>query len=298
VWQAGAQKGVESSRLDISHYDRITDEQVREIERLATEIALQDIPVESEWLPRAKAEQEYGYRLYQGGVVPGKELRIIKIDDWDVEACAGTHCTRTGQIGAIKILRTERIQDGVERIIFAAGSQALRAFQEQESTLHRISSVMEAPVEKIDQYVQTLVEERTRLSRRLEELGKEWAEQEAKRLLSSSKLVGRIKLCQAKYTTGEENEIVSLNNRIVETEPNTVTVFVLVKDSARIFVGAGKEAISHGVHAGKLAGKLASIVGGGGGGKEYFGQGGGTNVKAADDVFKALESSLAGMVTK
>jgi alanyl-tRNA synthetase len=298
VWQAGAQKGVESSRVDISHYDRITDEQVREIERLATETALQDIPVESEWLPRAKAEQEYGYRLYQGGVVPGKELRIIKIDDWDVEACAGTHCTRTGQIGVIKILRTERIQDGVERIIFAAGSQALRAFQEQESTLHRISSVMEAPVEKIDQYVQTLVEERTRLSRRLEELGKEWAEQEAKRLLSSSKPVGRVKLCQAKYTTGEENEIVSLNNRIVETEPNTVTVFVLVKDSARIFVGAGKEAISHGVHAGKLAGKLASIVGGGGGGKEYFGQGGGTNVKAADDVFKTLESTLAGMVTK
>jgi alanyl-tRNA synthetase len=298
VWQSGAQKGVESSRVDISHYERITDEQVKNIERLATETALQDIPVESEWLPREKAEQEYGYRLYQGGVVPGRELRIIKIGGWDVEACGGTHCTRTGQIGAIKILRTERIQDGVERIIFAAGAQALRAFQEQQSMLHRISSVMEVPVEKIDQYVQALVEERTRLSRRLEELGREWAEQEAKRLLSSSKLVGRVKLCQARYTAGEENEIISLNNRIVEVEPNAVTVLVLVKDSVRIFVGAGKEAISRGVNAGKLAGKLASTVGGGGGGKEYFGQGGGTNVKAADDVFKTSESALAHMVTK
>jgi len=298
VWQSGAQKGVESSRVDISHYERITDEQVRNIERLATETALQDIPVESEWLPRDKAEQEYGYRLYQGGVVPGRELRIIKIGDWDVEACGGTHCTRTGQIGVIKILRTERIQDGVERIIFAAGAQALRVIQEQESRLHRISSLMEAPVEKIDQYVQTLVEERTRLSRRLEQLAREWAEREAKRLLSSSKLVGGVKLCQAKYTSGEENELVSLNNSIVEMEPNAVIVMVLVKDSARIFVGAGKGAITRGVHAGKLAGKLASVVGGGGGGKEYFGQGGGTNVKAADDVFKTLESTLAVMVTK
>ena len=156
AWQAGAQKGVESSRIDISHYERITEEQVREIERLATETALQDIPVESMWLPREKAEQAYGYILYQGGVVPGRELRIIKIGDWDVEACGGTHCTRTGQIGTIKILHTERIQDGVERIIFAAGTQALRAFQEQEDTLKGISTAIEAPIERVEQYVHSL----------------------------------------------------------------------------------------------------------------------------------------------
>jgi alanyl-tRNA synthetase len=298
VWQAGAQKSVESSRLDISHYERITEEQVKQIERLATETALQDIPVEAEWLPREKAEQAYGYRLYQGGVVPGKELRVIKIGDWDVEACGGTHCTRTGQVGTIKILHTERIQDGVERIIFAAGTQALRAFQEQESKLQRISSMIEAPVEKVDQYVQALVDERTRLAKRLEELAKEWAEHEAKRLLSTSKPVGQVRLYQAKYTRGEEDEIVLLNNMIVESEPNAVTVLLLVKDSVRVFVGAGKAAIHLGVHAGKLAGKLAAILGGGGGGKEYFGQGGGTNTKAADEVLKNSESALKGMVTK
>jgi alanyl-tRNA synthetase len=298
VWQSGAQKGVESSRVDISHYERITDEQVREIERLATDVALQDVPVESEWLPREKAEQQYGYRLYQGGVVPGRELRIIKIAEWDVEACAGTHCTRTGQIGTIKILRTERIQDGVERITFAAGAQTLRAFQEQTGKLHKISSIVEAPVDKVDKYVEALVEEKTKLAKRLDELTKQWVEQEAQRLLTTSKPVTKVKLYQAKYTTGEENEIVSLNNRVVETEPSAVTVLVIAKDSVRIFVGAGKEAVSHGVHAGKLAHKLASIVGGGGGGKEYFGQGGGTNIKATDDVFKSLEPTLASMITK
>jgi alanyl-tRNA synthetase len=298
AWQAGAQKGVESSRIDVSHYERITEEQARQIERLATEVALQDIPVESEWLPREKAEQTYGYRLYQGGVVPGRELRVIKIGDWDVEACAGTHCTRTGQIGAIKILRTERIQDGVERIIFAAGTQALRAFEEQEEMLHRISSTLEAPVESVDEYVQTLVEEKTRLSKRLEELAKEWADKEAERLIHSPETVGEVKLCQAKYFRGEEGEIVSLNNRILEQEPNAVTVLLLVKESARVFVGAGKQAIARGVHAGKLAGTLASVLGGGGGGKEYFGQGGGTNVKAVDDVFKNAAPTLRAMLTK
>jgi alanyl-tRNA synthetase len=298
VWQSGAQKSVESSRVDISHNERITDEQVREIERLATDTALQDIPVESEWLPREKAEQQYGYRLYQGGVVPGRELRIIKIGDWDVEACAGTHCTRTGQIGTIKILRTERIQDGVERIIFTAGTQTLRAFQDQTSKLQRVSAIVEAPIDKVDQYVEALAEERTRLVKRLDGLAKQWVEQEAQRLLNSSKPIAKIKLYQSKYTTGEEDEIVSINNRLVEMEPNAVTVLVIVKDSVRLFVGAGKDAVSHGVHAGKLAGKLASIVGGGGGGKEYFGQGGGRNVKATDDVFNTLEQTLTSMANK
>ncbi len=298
AWQAGAQKGVESSRIDVSHYERITEEQAREIERLATGVALDDIPVEAEWLLREKAEQAYGYRLYQGGVVPGRELRIIRIGDWDVEACGGTHCTRTGQIGTIKILHTERIQDGVERIIFAAGTQALRAFQEQEKKLNRIAAVVEAPIEKVDQYVQTLVEEKSKLTKRLEELAKEWAEKEADRLLHSSKMVGRTKLCLAKYSHGEESEVVSLNNKIVEQEPTAVTVLLLVKDSARIFVGVGKDAIAQGVNAGKLATKLAAILGGGGGGKDYFGQGGGTKLNAVDEVVKNAEPALKAMLTK
>jgi len=298
VWQAGAKKGVDSSRVDISHYERITDDQAREIERKATELALQDIPVESEWMPREKAEQAYGFRLYQGGVVPGRELRIIKIGDWDVEACGGTHCTRTGQLGTLKILRTERIQDGVERIIFAAGTQALRAFEEQEKRLKEISLTLEAPIEKLDKYVQTLVEEKTRLAKRLEGISGEWSQKESQRLLASAKPIGPVKLFAEKYTTGEENDLVQLNNHIIETDPNAVTVLLLVKDSARVFVGAGRKAIEYGVHAGNLARKLAAMVGGGGGGKDYFGQGGGTKLSGADEAMRASGEMVKEMLTK
>jgi alanyl-tRNA synthetase len=298
VWQAGAQKGVESSRIDISHYEKITDDQAREIERRATEVALQDIPVESEWMPREKAEQEYGFRLYQGGVVPGRELRIIKIADWDVEACGGTHCTRTGQVGTIKILRTERIQDGVERIIFAAGTQALRAVEELERKLNEISTIIEAPIEKLDKYVQTLVEEKARLEKRVEELGGEWAQQEAQRLSASARTVGAIKLFAAKYKTGEENDMVMLNNKLIQNDANAVAILVLAKDSVRVLVGAGKNAITHGVHAGKLAAKLAALVGGGGGGKDNFGQGGGTKLSAVDVVIRESEQAVKEMLTK
>nr|2ZZF_A Chain A, Alanyl-tRNA synthetase [Pyrococcus horikoshii]2ZZG_A Chain A, Alanyl-tRNA synthetase [Pyrococcus horikoshii]2ZZG_B Chain B, Alanyl-tRNA synthetase [Pyrococcus horikoshii] len=121
VWQAGSQLTTDWARLDISHYKRISEEELKEIEMLANRIVMEDRKVTWEWLPRTTAEQKYGFRLYQGGVVPGREIRVVKIEDWDVQACGGTHLPSTGLVGPIKILRTERIQDGVERIIFACG---------------------------------------------------------------------------------------------------------------------------------------------------------------------------------
>jgi len=295
AWQAGAQKGVETSRIDISHYERITEDQIRKIERLATETALDDIPVDSQWLPREKAEQTYGYILYQGGVVPGKELRIIKIGDWDVEACGGTHCSRTGQVGTIKILHSERIQDGVERIIFAAGTQALIAIQEQERELKNIALTVETPIEKVNQHVQTLVIENKKLLQRLDKLSAEWADREAHRLLTEGKNINGITFCQAKYTQGEESELISIINKIVEQTPNAAAIIILSKDTTRILVGAGKEAVRLGIHAGKLATQLSQLIGGGGGGKDYFGQGGGTKSNA-DQALNSAESLLTKML--
>ncbi len=102
VWQHGTQKGVESSRLDISHYRRLTPEEVHKIETLANQAVLANMRVETSWMPRNEAESRYGFRLYQGGAVPGKDIRVVKTGDWDVEACAGTHLKSTGEMVSSK----------------------------------------------------------------------------------------------------------------------------------------------------------------------------------------------------
>jgi len=284
AWQAGAQKGVDNVRLDISHYERITDEQVAEIETLASDLTMKCVSVEASWMPREKAEQMYGFALYQGGVVPGREIRVIKIPDWDVEACGGTHVKNTGEIGLIKVLKTERVQDGVERIIFAAGAAALKAVQGREAVLARSASALEAPLEKVDQYAKSVVEERDHLGRRLQDVRNQLALIESRNLLARAQKIGKIKLATTMKSVGDEDDIVALSNQVLEADSSTVLVVTLVRDSVRIFVAAGKKAIQAGVHAGKVAGELAKLVGGGGGGKEYFGQGGGTKLDGAGTV--------------
>jgi len=112
VWQAGAEKEVDRSRLDISHWTRITQDQTNKIEQLANEIVMANIEVDSSWVRRENAEEKYGYRIYQGGVVPGKQIRLIRIGEFDVEACGGTHVTNTKQVERVKIFSTKKIQDG------------------------------------------------------------------------------------------------------------------------------------------------------------------------------------------
>jgi len=293
AWQSGAQKDVDRSRLDISHYQHLSEDEIDEIEKLAFEVVAKNMPVETMWMPREKAERAYGFRLYQGGAVPGREIRVVKVGDWDVEACGGTHCKQTGEVGLIKILRAERIQDGVERLIFVAGVPALKAIQDQEALLIRTAQILKTTPDKMEKVASDLVSEKQILAKQLEEFRAEATTREAQILQMGSRKVGRLKLVASKRTSGTEDDLIMLSSKVVEAEPSTVCVLVLVKETARIFVAAGKQALRAGINAGELAKELAEIVGGGGGGKPYFGQGGGTDVKKADEVLAATKRLLA-----
>jgi len=139
VWQAGSQLDVDSARFDFSHYKPLTIKEIYEIEKLANEFIKKNINVEKIWMDRNEAEKKYGFRLYQGGVPKGKKLRVLYIKDVDVEACGGTHLNKTGEAEIIKIQKTERIQDGVIRIIFSAGIHA-KKFIELEKDIYKKSA--------------------------------------------------------------------------------------------------------------------------------------------------------------
>ncbi|HID17029.1 TPA: alanine--tRNA ligase [Candidatus Bathyarchaeota archaeon] len=292
AWQAGAQKGVESSRLDISHHKRLTRREIAKIEELALAVIAEDLPVKVEWMPRGEAEKMYGFKLYQGGAVPGREIRVVKIGDWDVEACGGTHCSRTGEVGLLKILRVDRPQDGVERIIFATGPQALKRIQERETKLLKISESLGASIEKVDRAVEGLIQKFEETRKALERCVEKSARAEAKALLREAEEIRGVKLVALKTTLEDEREVLALLNEISKAEPRSVSVVALVKESARIFVSVGVEALKLGLNAAEIASKLAKPLGGGGGGKPYFGQGGGTKLDGVDEALSMAKTFL------
>jgi alanyl-tRNA synthetase len=128
--QAGAHKTVEKGRLDITHYEKLSREELDEIEEEVRETIWKDLNIKREQLKKAEAEQKYGFRIYQGGAPPGNKVRIIKIVDEqeeqviDVEACGGTHLDRTSEADEFLITSSTKVQDGVIRINYKAGEAA------------------------------------------------------------------------------------------------------------------------------------------------------------------------------
>ncbi|MFH1294951.1 MAG: alanine--tRNA ligase [Candidatus Aenigmatarchaeota archaeon] len=122
VWQAGANKTTEKASLDITHYTGVTDEEKKKIETVANQIVAQNTKLVKGFYDRSEAEKRFGLRIYQGGVIPESNIRIIEIPGVDVEACSGIHVEKTGDVGRIVITGTERTQDGVVRILLKAGN--------------------------------------------------------------------------------------------------------------------------------------------------------------------------------
>lgn len=141
AWQAGAQKGVQTSRLDITHYKPFSQEELGEIERVANEVVQKDAKITASFMLRKEAEGRYGFTIYQGGASPGKEIRIVEIQNHDVQACGGTHGHSTAPVGAVKIIKTERIQDGVNRIEFTCGQQAMQFGEQMEMIYQHVEDV-------------------------------------------------------------------------------------------------------------------------------------------------------------
>ncbi|SDR30704.1 alanine--tRNA ligase [Natronobacterium texcoconense] len=280
VRQAGAQKGVDSSRIDLRHYDRISREDVKAIERRANEIVMENTAVSQEWPDRHDAEAEHGFDLYQGGIPPGEQIRLIHVDE-DVQACGGTHVARTGDVGSIKVLSTERVQDGVERITFAAGEAALEATQRKEDALYGAAEVLDVTPDEVPDTAERFFEEWKDRGKQIEDLKEQLAaaraggggDAEEIDLGDTTAVVDRI--------DADMDELRPTATAIADE--GQIAVLGSGTDSAQFVVAVPDDV---GVNAGEVVGELAARVGGGGGGPPDFAQGGGPNVEDLDDALE------------
>ncbi|HEY4822871.1 MAG TPA: DHHA1 domain-containing protein, partial [Candidatus Bathyarchaeia archaeon] len=289
VWQAGAQKDVETSRLDITHYRGITERERDRIERLVNQVILRNLPVQANWLTRERAEAKYGFRLYQGGAVPGSKIRVVRIPGWDVEACGGTHCKRTGELGVFKIVKVDRLQDGVERIIFSAGESALKQIKKQDEIVSKASEALGVPAERLPDAVKGLVDERDRLAKELKKLQAKELESKVKRLVRHAKPLGPVRMVLTREARRKQVGAVEFANLLKETAPDIVAVVFEVSDKVQVIAAAGDAAVGAGVNASEIVSAVSRILGGGGGGRPFFATGGGPGKENLENAMTEAE---------
>jgi len=280
VWQHSAYKDESKGRLDITHFSPLKEEEIEKIENLANEIVRKNIKVGINFLPRSEAEKKYGFRLYQGGVVPSKELRVVSIGDFDVEACGGTHCSNTGEIGLIKIVKVERVQDGIERLEYVAGEKALEYIRERDKKIENISRLLQSSPDKIEETIKNFISNLEKFKRVNKALLKNFGKAIAREVIEKSVTIDDIKLCVLFEELLDEASLIALGEKSIEMEDKLVFIGITTEDDKlKLVTFSSKGAISKGINAGILAKKISEELGGSGGGNQRFGRGGGYKEK-------------------
>jgi len=269
IWQTGAHKSVDEARLDVTHYENLSEEQREQLERRCNEVVLEDHPVEIRFMPRDEAEAQFGFRLYQGGVVPGRIIRVVNTTGVDVEACGGLHCDRTSRVGPIRILRTKRIQDGVVRIEYSAGLAAVSGMQSDKACVDALADKLNVNRETVLPATVKLLADIKEDRKRLEALTARLNDNMAEALLARAVPVDGVRVVVYQVEEGEDPQALSLS---LTSRPGVVAVLGVASKSPKLFVSRSADLT---LDCRPVLKEIMKLVGGGGGGKPEFAQGGG-----------------------
>jgi alanyl-tRNA synthetase len=211
IWQAGSYKDEHKAHIDLTHYRKITWEELEGMERLANKHVLDSLPVSTEVLGRTEAEQKYGFRLYQGGAVPGKELRVVSIGKIDHQACGGTHnyIKSTSELEFVKITRREGVQDGVERVVIKCGPEAIKHVQGRERLLREAAEALSVPEDQLKPTIMRFFNEWKERGKEIEKLQSLLAQQISESAAEKAGKAGKklVEIKAAPYTQKLAEEV-------------------------------------------------------------------------------------------
>jgi len=289
VWQAGADKTEEKARLDITHYQSISFEELQQIEYKANQIVLENRLIDKEDKDRDEAEKEYGFQIYQGGVVPGKSLHIVSISDWDIEACGGTHLDNTGDIGFIKLVSSERIQDGVVRIEILAGETALKYIQDQENILHNSASILSVEPKILPKTAQRFFKEWKEQKKMIESLNKKIAELQYSPSKIEPEIINDVSILLMD-TSGNQKELILQATEAVKNYEKGVCILVSIHENKLIIVGTKSSSLN--IDLSKIVKEISEIAGGSGGGKGDLAIGGGPLIDTIPSILEKAKQLI------
>ena len=293
IYQAGANKSVESARLDITHFKRLTREDLDAIESMANEIIGQVQRTDKTELNRKDADKKYGFDLYQGGAPKGDSIRVLRISDHDVQACGGTHHDEPGQIGSIRVIRSTAVQDGVERLHIVAGQAALNYAREQDELLRRTVDIFGINSEDLPRTAERFFTEWKEQRKRIQHLEAEIVRIKTSGGDDSSHSKDGVRIVVMESDGDLKQMTKMLKELTLDTSNPTLAILGSRVGGGKLMIATTEDTIaSERYNAVDILRKISPLISGGGGGRPTFAQGGGSNPDGLDDALNEAKNIL------
>jgi len=291
VTQKGSLVDAERLRFDFSHQEALTSEQLTAIEALVNEQIRANLPVETRIMDFDAARAAGAMALF--GEKYGDEVRVLNMGNFSVELCGGTHVSRTGDIGLMRIISEGGIASGVRRIEAVTGARAMQRLHDDDRRLQQIVAMLKGGRDDIVERVQQMLERNRQLEKELDQLKGKLASSAGSDLAAQAEDINGIKVLAAKLQDTDARALRDIVDQLKQKLGTAAIVLATVNgDKVSLAAGVTKDATDR-IKAGELVNHVACQVGGKGGGRPDMAMAGGNDPAAVDGALASVAAWVA-----
>ncbi len=296
VEQAGSYVSDTVCRFDFTHFSALSADEIAQVEALVNAEILSAGEGSMTEMPIDEAKKLGAMALF--GEKYGKVVRVVRMGSKSIELCGGTHVDNTGKIGLFKIVGESSVAAGVRRIEAVTGTGVLALLAGKDALLHEVARELKVPnVADVAKKATALQGEIATAKKEIEALNAKLAGGKLDAILAGAVDVNGVMLVSARAEGMNADMARTLVDDIKAKHENAVVVLAVEADGKLNFVaGAGKDAVAHGAHAGKLVGAVAAVTGGKGGGRPDNAMAGGRDASQIDAALAVAKATLEGMI--
>jgi alanyl-tRNA synthetase len=296
VTQKGSLVNAQRLRFDFSHFEPVTQQQLKDIERMVNQHVRLNHVVDTKLMALEEAKQSGAMALF--GEKYDEDVRVLSMGDFSVELCGGTHAERTGDIGLFKIISETGIASGVRRIEAVTGEKALDYISDNETRINEVSELLKAKPENLEDKASALVQKQRQLEKELETLKAKLANSAGNDLAESATEINGIKVLAAQLDGADGKSLREAVDQLKNKLGDAVIILASVSDEKITLIAGVSKAITDKIRAGDLVGHVAAQVGGKGGGRPDMAQGGGSEPQNLPQALDSVNDWVSSQLDK
>ncbi len=282
-------------RFDFTHYEAISKEDLRKIEEKVNEQIFNSLPVETIISNPNEASEMGAIGLFEEKYKD--EVRVIKMGDYSMELCGGTHVRNTAEISMFKILSENGISSGVRRIESITGPAVYNSLNNVIDLREKVASLLKSNKDEIINKLSATIENYKLLNKEIESLKLSHAKEELSSVLDSKVEIGSVNLVKYSFEDSDLETLRNIADDVRNKLGRAVVLLSNVSDGKLNFVcGVSKELNSEGIKAGDIIREVAKVTGGGGGGRPDMATAGGKDIEKLQSAFDKAEEILSNIV--
>lgn len=295
VEQAGSMVDEDKLRFDFTHFSALTDEELEKIENIVNKEIEADLVVDTQIMSLEEAKKTGAMALF--GEKYGESVRVVKMGDFSMELCGGTHVPNTGVIRAFKIISEGGVAAGVRRIEALTSKAVFDYYKNIEKNLISAAKSAKAEPSQLVKKIESLTNEIKGLKSENDKLKNKLAKDSLGDVLNNVIKIKDVNLLTVKLENTDMDALRNLGDSLKEKIDNAVIVLAAVNDGkVNLIAMASDEAVKLGAHAGNIIKAAAACVGGGGGGRPNMAQAGGKNPAGIDNALKEAKKVLENQI--